>query len=351
MALFKSKRIPCIQKFFKRKLVVILTLITLGFSANAKENNYASFSLFSGVFKGANLNNFTDLGSSIANANQPSTSNKVSKFDSSGPLWDRLRKNFGFSGQKDHQNVKKFIHQYSANENRLAKITSSGAPYLYYIMEQIEKRNLPGELALVPIVESAFKPEATSHKGAAGLWQFIPGTGRQYGLKQDQWYDGRRDLTASTKAALDYLSFLYKEFDNNWMLALAAYNAGEGTIRKAIKRNIKAGKSTSFWSLKIPKETQRYVPQILALAEIVKNPKKHDVALPHIANKPYLTAVDPGKSIDFNRVAKMAGMNVKEVKKLNPGYRKQTTHPKGPRQLLLPVNNAKKFQVNLGKQF
>lgn len=293
-----------------------------------------------------------------ASSTSAKTSNPVSSLgfrrttsSSRSHLWARLRKNYDMSHRHkstvDPKRIQHFVAQYRNGEKQLTKMTTRASPYLYYIVEEIEKRKLPGELALLPMIESAFEPQANSPKGAAGIWQFMPKTGRYYGLKQDKWYDGRRDIAASTSAALDYLEILHKQFDNNWMLALAAYNSGEGRVRNAIKRNAKAGKSTSFWSLELPEETKNYVPKLLALAEVVAHPEKHDVSLPHIDNKPYFVPVDPGKALDFNKIVKMADIQLNEVKRLNPGYRRQSTHPSGPQQLLLPAENAEKLMKSL----
>jgi membrane-bound lytic murein transglycosylase D len=273
------------------------------------------------------------------------TVRKSGKAYRNGGLWKRVRNNFDIT-PKSSQNkkIQHYVKQYRGDEERLNK----ASPYLYYIVEQIEKRDLPGELALLPMIESAFEPGATSHKGAAGLWQFMPSTGRSYGLKQDKHYDGRRDITASTDAALSYLAMLHKKFDKNWMLALAAYNAGEGTIQKAINRNKKKGKSTNFWDLDLPRETKEYVPKLLALAEVVKTNRLSE--LPAVANEPYFVRVNPGEVLDFNKVAKLADIEVKELKRLNPGYRKNSTHPSGPQQLLLPVENAETFLSNHEKK-
>lgn len=274
--------------------------------------------------------------------------------NSRSQLWGRLRKNYDMSlrhkNTVDAKRVQQFLAQYRNSEKHIARMSNRASPYLYYIVEEIEKRKLPGELALLPMIESAFEPQAKSPKGAAGIWQFMPKTGKFYGLKQDKWYDGRRDIAASTSAALDYLEILHKQFNNNWMLALAAYNAGEGRVGKAIKRNQKAGKSTELKSLELPEETKNYVPKLLALAEVVANPDKHDISLPPIENKPYFVPVDPGKSLDFNKVSKLADMEVKEVKRLNPGYSQSKTHPNGPSQLLLPAENAEKLMKSLEKK-
>jgi len=266
-------------------------------------------------------------------------------------VWERLRNNYHFITPPKNtiadKHIQKFITQYSSDITHWRQIGIKASPYLFYIVEQLEARNMPGELALLPMLESAFEPRATSNKGAAGLWQFIPGTGRSFGLKQDVWYDGRRDITASTRAALDYLTLLHKQFNHNWMLALAAYNAGEGRVQKAIDRNKQAGKPTTFWYLDLPKETREYVPKLLALAKVVEYPERHSISLPPIENKPYFIPVDLDKSLDFNKVAKLANIKMEVLKGLNPGYRRASTHPNGPRQLLLPIANATKLLDNL----
>jgi membrane-bound lytic murein transglycosylase D len=266
-----------------------------------------------------------------------------------------MRNNYDIESKKHgaiaQKAIEKQTKKYEKNEKALAKISEQATPYLYYIVEQLEKRNMPGELALLPMLESAFQPQATSNRGAVGLWQFIASTGRMYGLKQDASYDGRRDIKASTKAALDHLESLYETFDHDWPLALAAYNAGEGAVQRAIKRNRRAGKPTHYWDLKLPKETQEYVPKLLALANIIGNPDKHDLILHPIANKPYFVSVYPTKPLHFGEVAKMAEIDLSELKRLNAGYRKASTHPNGvPKELLLPVANAKKFEYNLKKR-
>jgi hypothetical protein len=181
----------------------------------------------------------------------------------------KLRNNFTMKHEGTHE-VQKYVTEYNQSKKSLIKDTVQATPHLHYVMGQVEKRNLPGELALLPMLESKFKQNATSNKGAAGIWQIMPGTGKRFGLKRSAGYDGRRDVQASTTAALNYLEYLHKRFKGDWMLALAAYNAGEGTVDRAIKRNRSAGKSTSFWSLKLPKQTRAYVPKFLALAQVMK---------------------------------------------------------------------------------
>jgi membrane-bound lytic murein transglycosylase D len=267
-----------------------------------------------------------------------------------------MRKNYDITNTKEHiensenqPSVQKYVEQYSREEEKLQKITHQASPYLFYVIDQIEKRDLPGELALLPMIESAYLPNVTSPKGAAGLWQFIPGTGRDFGLKQNKWFDGRRDVKLSTIAALNYLESLHEEFGNDWMLALAAYNAGPGTVRKAIKKNLKKGLSTSFWALNLPKETREYVPKFLALAQVVGNPEKHDIDLPELDNKPYFSHVNTGKTQDIKKIAVMADMDLKELKRLNPAFKTFSTLSKGKNELLLPVANAEKLEYNLNK--
>ncbi len=189
------------------------------------------------------------------------------------PLFDRLRKNFNlttqFLGMQNTPEVQKHFKKLNQSKDLFIKKTILASSHLYYVLEQIEKRKLPGELALLPMLESDFQPHATSNRGAVGLWQFMPATARQFGLKKQAGYDGRKDVKASTKAALNYLEYLHKKFNRDWALVLAAYNAGEGTIERAIKRNKQAGKPTSFWFLKLPKQTREYVPKFLALAQMV----------------------------------------------------------------------------------
>lgn len=265
-------------------------------------------------------------------------------------LWNRIRDNYDIAPKQAEPNkqpqIQKYVKQYTEKEKTLKRMSTQATPYLYHIVEQLEQRDMPGELALLPMIESAFQPQATSNRGAAGLWQFIPSTGRYYGLKQDAWYDARRDVRASTSAALDYLAFLHEEFDHNWMLALAAYNAGEGTVRRAIKKNLKQGKPTSFWDLNLPKETREYVPKFLALAHVIGQPEKHDILLPEIENKPYFVPVTFDTSLNFQQAAKFADIHITELKRLNPGYKRPNTRAKGPKELLLPVANKETFEYN-----
>ncbi len=213
-------------------------------------------------------------------------------------------------------------------------------------MTEIEQRGMPLEIALLPVVESGFQPFAYSHGRAAGLWQFIPGTGKVYGLEQNWWYDGRRDVIESTRAALDYLEKLHNDF-GDWQLALAAYNCGEGTVGRAIRRNEKAGKNTDFWSLDLPKETSAYVPKLMAVAHLIQYPEKYNLTLSPIDNSPYLAVVDTGSQIDLALAAKLANSTSDEIYQLNPGFNRWATTPSGPHRLVVPLEKAELFKQAL----
>ncbi len=245
---------------------------------------------------------------------------------------------------------------YAKHPSYLKRVSKRASPYLYFIVTELEKRQLPLELALLPIVESAFDPFAYSHGRAAGMWQFVPSTGKSYGLKQNWWYDGRRDIYLSTIAALDYLTYLNKRFKGNWLHALAAYNSGEGNVRKAIKRNIQKGKATDFWSLKLPKETQAYVPKLLALADLLNQDAKNKDVTPfnqvdsnwsYIANEPYFQRVSTESQIDLSLIADLSEQKMSDFYQLNPAFNHWATPPSGPHFILLPINKIGLFKNNL----
>ncbi len=265
-----------------------------------------------------------------------------------GDLWRRIRSGFAIS-YADNKRIETYRNWYAKNKTYLPRVTERANRYMYGIIEKLEAENMPLELALLPIVESAFDPFAYSHGRASGMWQFIPGTAKRYGLTRNYWYDGRRDVEASTDAALEYLSYLHKYFDGDWLLALAAYNTGEGNLRKAIRRNKKAGKPTDFWSLKLPKETRAYVPQLLALSQIVKDPILYNVKLNPILDKPFYKTVNVDSQIDLAKAAELAEINIKELSYLNPGFNQWATDPNGPHELLVPIEVADKFEENLKK--
>jgi membrane-bound lytic murein transglycosylase D len=263
-------------------------------------------------------------------------------------LWDRVRSQFSLA-EENHPRIDDQRAWYARHPEYMERVSQRASRYLYGIVEKLEQRNMPMEFALLPIVESAFDPFNYSHARASGMWQFIPSTGKLYGLKQNYWYDGRRDIEASTDAALDYLSDLNKRLNGDWLLALAAYNTGEGNVKKAIRRNTRAGKPTDFWSLKLPRETQAYVPQLLALKEIVSDPDTFRVTLSPIPNQAFYAAVPVDSQIDLAKAAELAEIDINDLYLLNPGFNKWATDPKGPHRLLLPVDSASTFSSNLKK--
>jgi membrane-bound lytic murein transglycosylase D len=236
---------------------------------------------------------------------------------------------------------------YLKHKKYLIDTSKRAEPFLYFITEEIEKRNMPGEIALLPIIESSFKSNAHSTMKAAGLWQFMPATGHYFGLKQNQWYDGRQDIYHSTLAALTYLQQLHKYYKGDWLLALAAYNAGLGNINKAIKKNRQQGKPTDYWSLSLPKETYKYIPKLLAISQLTDEHKQYNINLFAIKNTPYLQHVDAQSQIELSLVAKMAGLSLTEIYHYNPAFKQWATDPKGPHQFFLPINNVTQFHKQL----
>ncbi len=264
-------------------------------------------------------------------------------------IWDVFRENVSLNLAEDNQRIKVQRDWYSRNQAYITRVLTRAEPYIYHILDETVERNLPSELALLPIVESAFDPFAYSHGRAAGIWQFIPGTGKAYGLKQTWWYEGRRDPVASTEAALNYLERLNKQFDGDWMLALASYNSGAGTVRRAIRRNKAAGKPTDFWSLDLPKETRAYVPKLIALSQIFFEPKKYNVTLLEYPFEPYFDIVETGAQLDLALAADMAELELDELYRLNPGFNRWATDPDGPHRILVPIERSEKFRAALDK--
>ena len=261
-------------------------------------------------------------------------------------IWPRVRAGFQLSSDEDHASLQSEISWFAKHPEYIQRVMQRADPFLYYILEEAEKRNLPTELVLLPIVESAYQPFAYSHGRAAGIWQFIPSTGRLYGLKQNWWYDGRRDIYASTQAALNYLENLNKLFKGDWMLALAAYNSGSGTVQRAVKRNKKLNRPTDFWHLKLPKETRAYVPKLLALKEVIANPEKYSISLRCIPNAPGFKQVKTTAQIDLALAAELAEIDLETLYNYNPAFNRWATDPDGPHTLLLPANSAEIFEEN-----
>ncbi|RON40875.1 lytic transglycosylase [Pseudomonas frederiksbergensis] len=262
-------------------------------------------------------------------------------------VWERMRQGFQL---QDNLGVNPRIEQqrlwFASNPSFLENAGERGSLYIHYIIERLEERNMPLELALLPVIESAYNPMAYSRADAVGLWQFIPSTGRYYNLRQTRFYDGRRDITASTTAAMDYLTRLHDMFNGDWLLALAAYNAGEGTVSRAIERNEKLGLPTDYWNLPLPAETQAYVPKLLALSQVVLAPEAYGVNLNPIANEPYFQVVEINQRMDLSKVAAVANIDEDELFQLNPAFKQRTTID-GPQHLLVPTSKAQLLTASL----
>jgi membrane-bound lytic murein transglycosylase D len=261
-------------------------------------------------------------------------------------LWERIRRGFALP-VPDNARIRRELKWYLRHPQHLQEIETRARPYLYFIVEEIERRDMPGEIALLPAVESAFQPFAHSPGRASGIWQFIPSTGRMFELKQTWWFDGRRDIVASTRAALDYLQQLNRRFGGNWELALAAYNSGGATVSRALRRNRSKGLPADYWSLDLPRETEAYVPRLLALARLVAAPESFGIALQEMPNRPYFTRVDIGAQLDLSLASELAGVSVEELYRLNPGLKRWVTDPDGPHRLYLPIEQATRFQREL----
>ena len=262
-------------------------------------------------------------------------------------VWERMRQGFQLQDGNDlNPRIDQQRLWYANNPSFLETAGNRGSLYMHYIVERLEERNMPLELALLPIIESAYNPMALSRSDAAGIWQFIPSTGRYFNLRQTNFYDGRRDITASTTAALDYLTKLHDMFNGDWLLALAAYNAGEGTVSRAIERNDKLNLPTDYWNLPLPQETRDYVPKLLALSQVVMSPDAYGVNLNPIDNKPYFQVVELNQRMDLSKVAAMANIDEDELVQLNPAFKKRLTID-GPQHLLVPTSKSQLLTANL----
>jgi membrane-bound lytic murein transglycosylase D len=262
-------------------------------------------------------------------------------------LWQRVRQGFAMT-DLDGELVREKVAYYVARPDYLQRVFGRSRIYLHHIVEELEKRGLPTELALLPMVESAFNPMAYSRAHASGLWQFIPGTGRRYELQQNWWYDGRRDIVASTAAALDYLTRLY-ELHGDWHLALASYNWGEGAVARAIAKNRAAGRPTDYASLSMPAETRHYIPKLQALKNIIMDPGPLGITLDPIPNQPYFTVYTKVRDIDVQLAAKLAEMPVEQFIALNPGFSRPLIRASLTPRIVLPADKVEVFHDNLAK--
>ena len=269
----------------------------------------------------------------------------VAQLSAPADLWERIRRGFAMPNLEGDL-VRDREQYYAARPDYIARMTQRSSKYLFHIVEELERRNMPTELALLPFIESAFNPQAVSSAKAAGMWQFMPATGKHFELKQNAFRDDRRDVLASTRAALDYLQKLYGMF-GDWHLALAAYNWGEGSVGRAIAKNKRAGLATSYPDLSMPNETRYYVPKLQAMKNIVARPEAFAARLPHIDNHPFFQSVDIIRDIDVALAAKLAEVSVDDFKALNPSANRPVILAAGTPQILLPWDQAVVFQSNL----
>ena len=262
-------------------------------------------------------------------------------------VWARLVDNFILPNCSEHEESRNWANWYADHEAYMARVMKRAQPWIFFIAEELENRGMPGELALLPIVESAYDPFAYSSGRALGAWQFIASTGKYYGLKQDWWYDGRRDVWSSTHAALDYLEALNKKFDGDWLLALAGYNSGENRVARRVKNNLDSGKPADFWNIRLPKETRSYVPKLLGLTCLFQDPESYGTELPVAANHPVVTAVEMETQSDLVLISQISEVGIDVLFSLNPGFSRWATSPSGPWRVVLPIEGAEKLQQHL----
>jgi membrane-bound lytic murein transglycosylase D len=263
-------------------------------------------------------------------------------------IWERIRRGFAMP-DLDDDFVRNREQWYASRPDYILRMTERSRPYLFHIVEELERRNMPTELALLPFIESAFNPNAVSSAKAAGMWQFMPATGKYFDLKQNLFRDERRDVLESTRAALDYLQKLYGMF-GDWHLALAAYNWGEGSVGRALARNKAQGKPLTYSELNMPNETRYYVPKLQAVKNIVAQPEMFNTQLPLIQNHPFFKSVSIDRDIDVAVAARLAGISLEDFKTLNPSMNRPVILAAGTPQILLPWDNATSFEINLQNQ-
>ncbi|MBF0256040.1 MAG: transglycosylase SLT domain-containing protein [Gammaproteobacteria bacterium] len=281
------------------------------------------------------------------NKNTPG-SNDLQPDDIPPPLniWQRLQSSFSLESPTNPRIALQRNH-FLKYPTQLSRTQEQSSQYLGYVLDELDKRNLPGELALIPMVESGYRPHARSYDRATGIWQFIPATAKAFGLTEGRWFDSRKDLVSSTRAALDYLTQINQEFDGDWALSLAAYNAGSPAVRRAIKKNSKQGKPTDYWSLDLPSETKVYVPKILALKQIYLQPEQFGVALVPTGDKSNLELFRLDGPTDLQLLANLADLDLEDLRRLNPGFKGWHTGVKGPHRLLLPADRIEPFSQRL----
>jgi len=289
----------------------------------------------------------------IETLKQVKTDNKLPKYIADKSLqteyvnvWDRIKDNLTLD-IPINENVIKHRNIYLKNPTALNNLLKRAEPFLFYIVEKLDENYIPLEIALLPLVESAFNPHARSSANASGLWQFVAATGKQFGLQQNWWYDGRRDVVASTDSAVEYLKYLHTFFDGDWMLALAAYNSGEGRVQRAVRKNVRKNRPSHYWELELPKETRDYVPKLLAVIDIIQHSEKYKINLHPIANKKVVGIVDIGSQIDLSVAANLANLPLSKFKALNPGFNQWATDPNFSTRFLLPNDNITIFNERM----
>ena len=257
-------------------------------------------------------------------------------------IWDEMEAGFALP-EVPESRISRNLEWINKHQRYMEKVTKQSEPFLFYIVQSLKDNDVPLELALIPIVESAYNPMAKSPSNMMGLWQFSATTGRHFGLQQNALYDGRRDVIASTDAAIRYLKYLNKMFDGDWLLTIAAYNSGEGRVQRAIKQNQRQGKATDFWSLPLSKITKHYVPQVIALSKVIAEPEKYNLNLEPISYDPYFTKINISKTINMEQAAKMADIDPDIMRRLNAGHSYWKIAPSAPKELVIPLAHLEKF--------
>ncbi|MGH8227304.1 MAG: LysM peptidoglycan-binding domain-containing protein [Steroidobacteraceae bacterium] len=312
-----------------------------GSGESANESSAATIPGASG--SAASTQSAAGAGGTLAASPQPVAGISPSDY---ADLFDRIRAGFKLD-DVNNRAERRQLDWFVSHPDYVQQSFQRSELYLYHIVTQLEARGMPLELALLPVIESAYQPYAYSRARALGLWQFIPGTGSRFGLKQNWWYDGRRDVIASTRAALDYLQYLHTQFNGDWLLAIAAYNCGETTVSQAIEHNERRHRPTDFWHLHLPAETRAYVPKLLAMKALVESPESYGLTFSPIPNKPYFTRVKTLGQIDLRVAAEIAGVSSKVIYELNPAFHRWATDPSGPYFLLVPTDTASTFRANI----
>lgn len=334
--------------FIQFQKLAIVSFLTLALSACAALTSHTASNQYSKSTPGKYL---TTTGSQHFSTNAPNSSKAANADD----MWVRLRENFSWEIPSENPLVTQHRNLLLSKNYYFPKLTEQSQDYIHYVVQSLDERGMPFELALLPAVESFYNPTAYSRSHASGLWQFIPSTGKVYGLKQSEQYDARRDMIASTQAALNLLEYLRDRFHGDWFLALAAYNYGSTNVERAMARNAAEGKPTDYWSIPLPTETRNYVPKLLAIAELIKSPKQYSLQLPALDNKPIIKVLTMESAFSLTQVAQLANLPIERVRRLNAGYAGSVSPQEGPYQLVLPIESADNFQqqyaqLNTSKQ-